>query len=256
MAKTLFMELSIVIISNNDAVRLESTLKSIAGLDTDVLVYDTGSTDGSQSIAVSLGAKLHVGILEGFGKMRYKASQLALYDWILMLHTGETIDDQLKSSIQLIDFGNVKQVYRIRFKNYFGKKWLRYGEWGKYSFIRLANRRGVAIPHENVDETIFSQTGIQITAIKGFIIHRIMKGSNFFARKILDEALLSAARYHRKGIRSGSFRLLFSSSWSFIRNYFFKLGFLDGWEGYICARMSAWYTFMKYTRLRELNESV
>jgi hypothetical protein len=66
-------------------------------------------------------------------------------------------------------------------------------------------------------------------------------------------ALLNAAKYARAGRKSSWLRLYFSPVFSFIKHYIFQLGFLDGREGLICARMTAHYTFIKYARLRELN---
>ncbi len=249
------MELSIVIICKNDVAGIESTLKSVADLDVDILVYDAGSTDGSKEVALKNGARLHEGEWECYGRIRFKAAQLAKYDWILMLHTGEVIDDELKEALAHLDFTRQKQAYRVRFKNYFGNRWLRHGELGRYSYIRIANRKGVEITGGTVDEKLILHTGIEVKYIKGYIIHHTLKGSNFLAKKVMNDALLSAVNYHRKGKKAGSIKLFFSPTFSFIQNYFFKLGFLDGWEGYVCAKMGAWYTFLKYTRLRELNES-
>jgi glycosyltransferase involved in cell wall biosynthesis len=254
--KPLLMELSIVIISKNDATGLERTLKNVASLNTEILVYDAGSTDGSREIAVENGAILYNGVWECYGHIRYKAALLACHDWILMLHTGEVVDEALKESLRNIDLTNAKQVYRIQFKNYFGNKWLRHGEKGRYSHIRLANRKGVETVGETVDESLFLQAGIEVKNSKGYIIHHAIKDCNAFAKKVMNDALLSAARYQRQGRKASFIKLLFSPIFSFIKNYFFKLGFLDGWEGFFCAGMSGWYNFLKYNRLRELNEAI
>ena len=247
------MELSIVIICKNDAAGIERTLTSADGLGANVLVYDSGSADGSKEIALKHKAQLYEGVEESYGHMRFKAAQLAKYDWILMLHTGEVIDDELKEALAHLDFTKIKMVYRIRFKNYFGAKWLRFGEWGRYSHIRLANRKAVKVKGNIVDEKIFSQTGIEIRSIRGYIIHYPIKSSSEFAKKIMNDAFLAATKYQRKGKKAGVIKLFFSPLFAFVKNYFLKLGFLDGQAGYVCAKMGAWYTFLKYTRLRELN---
>lgn len=248
------MELSIVIICKNDAAGMEDTLRSIAGLDADILVYDAGSTDSSKQIAINNGVRLHEGEWESYNCIRYKAAQQARHDWILMLHTGEVLDDTLKSSLTNFKMPNDRFVYKIRFKNYFGKRWLQHGEWGRYSHIRLANRKGVKTNGHKVCDEIFSQPGIATKRINGFIIHRVQRDIHSFAKKIMNDALLSAARYHREGKKANAGKLVFSPLFAFVKNYVFKLGFLDGWEGYVCAQMSALYTFLKYTRLRELNQ--
>jgi hypothetical protein len=67
-------------------------------------------------------------------------------------------------------------------------------------------------------------------------------------------ALLNAAENFKKGKRSGWFKRTFSHRFSFLQNYYLKLGFLDGREGYWIAKMTAHYTFLKYARLYELNK--
>jgi glycosyltransferase involved in cell wall biosynthesis len=250
------MCLSIVIISKNDASGLERTLQSVKNLPAEILVYDFGSTDESKETAGRNEAAFYEGKCDKYEHMRFQASRLAKYDWILMLHTGEVVDEELQNSLDHLDYGKIKQVYRIQFKNYFGNRWLRYGELGSYSHIRLANRKGVQTDGENVSEEIFGKSGLEVRNINGYILHCAVKNSEDFAKKILHDALLWAAKSHRMHRKAGLIKQYFSPAFSFIKNYFFKLGFLDGWEGYFFAKMGARYTFLKYARLRKLNDTL
>ena len=250
-----FMDISIVIICKNDAAGLERTLRSISDLDAEILVYDYGSTDESKETALKNGARFYAGKCGKYEHMRFQASRQAIHDWILMLHTDEVVDDELRKSLQRFDHASLKQVYRIQFKNYFGNRWMRHGELGRYSHIRFANRKGVKADDENVYEELFYQPGILIKNINGYILHRAVKDTQAFAHKIIHDALLWAARSHRKGKKAGMTKQYLSPAFAFIKNYFFKLGFLDGGEGYFFAKMGARYNFLKYARLRELNDS-
>ena len=71
----------------------------------------------------------------------------------------------------------------------------------------------------------------------------------------MDYAYLCAEKYYRQGKKTTFINLFFSPTFTFIKNYFFNLGFLDGWQGFMCAKMSAWYTFLKYTRLKEMQQA-
>jgi hypothetical protein len=73
-----------------------------------------------------------------------------------------------------------------------------------------------------------------------------------YGNKMVKYALLNAEKYFRQGKRSPWFKRWFSPFFSFVKHYIFQLGFLDGWEGLLSARMSAFYTFLKYARLHEL----
>ena len=249
------MNLSIVIICKNGAPGISETLLSIKGIGNEILVYDSGSCDDSVQIAKDFGASVVTGTWEGYGRNRYKAAQLAANDWILMLDTDEVINKELKESILTIDLQKENFVYNIRYKNFYGKKYIRHGEWGNDSHIRMANRKAVYSDQETVHEKLFLQHGLIIQTLPGFILHYTAHNSVEYAYKMVEYARLSAEKYYRQGRHSSFIKIFFSPLISFLQNYFFKLGFLDGWEGFCCARMSAWYTFLKYAQLRDLKQT-
>jgi hypothetical protein len=69
---------------------------------------------------------------------------------------------------------------------------------------------------------------------------------------MVQYALLNAEKYHLQGKKAGWIKRYLGAPFSFINHYIFRLGFLDGWEGLLSARMTAYYTFLKYARLHEL----
>ena len=248
------MELSIVIIvCKEDPTGTETTLRSIIGVGGEILLYDTSGGSFSATAAVQYGARYHKGSWEGFDQVRYNAALAAQYDWILMLHTGEVLDEKLKRSLQGFDRDDPKKVYKIRFRNLFRDRWLRHGEWGGYSIIRLACRTGFKVFDGKVNEKIFLQSGIVVKRLPGNILHSPISDQAGMEKKMMRDALCAAAKYHRQGRKAGVARLLVSPIAAFVKGYFIKLGLLDGREGYICAKLGAWYTFMKYDRLRQLN---
>lgn len=248
------MNLSIVIICKNGAPDLPETFLSVKGLGDEILFYDSGSSDDSVQIAKDFGARVVTGTWEGYGRTRYKAAQLATNDWILMLDTDEVIDKELKASISNLDLRKENVVYNFRYKNFYGKKYIRNGEWGNDSHIRMANRTAVYSDQEIVHEKLFLQHGLTVQTLPGYILHYTAHNSIEYAQKMVEYARLCAEKYNRQGRHSSFINILFSPMFSFMQNYFFKLGFLDGWEGFCCARMSAWYTFLKYAQLRDLQQ--
>lgn len=249
------MNISVVIICKNGSARIEETLASVQGIGNEILLYDSGSTDGSVQKAKQYGATIAHGSWEGYGRNRYKAAQLAKYDWILMIDTDEVLDKTLRASIRNIDLSNEHVVYNMHYKNYYGAKEIRFGEWGNDSHIRMANRKKVKIDQEIVHEKLFLQPGLHIRTLDGFIKHYTVNNSIDYARKMMEYASLSADKYFKQGKHASMIKIYFSPLFSFLQNYFFKLGFLDGWKGFVCAAMTAWYTFMKYTRLKELEKN-
>jgi hypothetical protein len=142
----------------------------------------------------------------------------------------------------------------MRYKNFYGSKEIRFGEWGKDSHIRMANRKKVRIDQEIVHEKLFLQPWLCIRTLDGFIKHYTVNNSIDYARKMMEYASLSADKYFKQGKPASMLKIYISPLFAFLQNYFFKGGFLDGWKGFVCATMTAWYTFMKYTKLKELEK--
>ena len=247
-------QLSVVIVCKNGANVLGKTIESFSGLTDDVLVYDNGSTDGTQEIVKETGAKLVEGSWEGFGRTKNKANILAKYDWIFSLDSDEAIDEELKKNLLKENLGDELKVYEFRFKNFLGSKWLRFGEWGNDKHTRLFNRRIVKWNDAEVHESLLHPQGVKKATINGYVLHKTASSINEYKNKMERYAALNAEKYFKQGKKAGMFKIYFSSIFSFIINYILRLGFLDGITGYDLAKVNALYTFLKYKRLHELNQ--
>jgi len=244
--------LSVVIICKNSAGVIGKTLQSFAGLTDDVVVYDNGSTDGTQEIVRQTGATLFSGEWEGFGKTKNKANALAKHNWILSLDADEAIDDELKHSLMQLQYGYEKTVYELLFKNFIGNKYLRYGQWRSDWHIRLFNRKDVKWNSAAVHEELIIPEGMQTEKLKGFVLHRTSNSFAEFENKMTGYAMLNAEKYFKQGKKRWAGQQTLSSFFSFLQNYIFRLGFLDGKAGFESARITAKYTYLKYKKLKEL----
>lgn len=244
--------LSVVIVCKNEAEVIGLTLQSLQGLTDDIVIYDNGSTDGTQALVKKYGVHLHEGSWEGFGKTKQKAVALARHDWILFLDADEELDEELKRSVETLQPGNEKTVYEAAFKNFFKDKHLRFGEWGTDYHIRLFNRKYVNWDEAPVHEQLVLPADISVQKLKGYVLHRTLKDLDDYKRKMVHYAELGAEKYYRQGKKGSWFKRRVSPVFTFLNYYLLKLGFLDGKEGFISARMTAWYTAMKYAKLKEL----
>ncbi len=244
--------LSVVIICKNGAKVIGETIKSFSGLTDDILVFDNGSTDGTKEIVKQSNVRLVEGSWEGFGKTRNKANAFARYDWILSLDADEAIDEELKESLLKYDLSDEKMVFKFKFKNFLGNKWLRFGEWGDDKHIRLFNRKKIKWDDADVHESLLLPKDVKVISVAGYVLHKTAANFSEYQSKMENYAALNTEKYFKQQKRPVSLKMFFSAIFSFIKNYFFKLGFLDGATGYHCARINARYTFLKYKRLDEL----
>jgi glycosyltransferase involved in cell wall biosynthesis len=244
--------LSVVIVCKNEAAIIGSTLQSLQYLCDDIVIYDSGSTDGTQELVRRFGVNLYEGSWEGFGKTKGKALALARHNWVLFLDADEAVDEELKKSLQQWEPESEAVVYEMAFKNYFKDKLLKFGEWGRDYHIRLFNRSRVQWDEAPVHEQLTLPPGAVVKRMKGYILHRTLRSLEEYKRKIEHYAQLGAEKYYQQGKKASWIKRKLSPLYSFFSNYIFKLGFLDGKEGYLSAKMTARYTAMKYERLKEL----
>lgn len=245
-------QFSVVIVCKNEESNIGRVLQSLAGVTDDVLVYDNGSTDGTLEILEKYGVRIHKGPWMGYGKTKHEAVDLAKYDWVLSIDADEALDEELQQALQTIAFSDANIVYEIKFKNLLGEKVLRWGEWGTDKHIRLFNRTKVNWDEAVVHEALIMPQGMVVKKLPGSVLHRTVKNTAEYSGKTVKYALLNAEKYFAQGKKSSWPKRYISPRFAFVKHYVFQLGFLDGWEGLLSARMTAFYTFLKYARLKEL----
>ncbi|MEO7530053.1 MAG: hypothetical protein ABIS69_01540 [Sediminibacterium sp.] len=128
-----------------------------------------------------------------------------------------------------------------------------YGEWANDQHIRLYNRNHTRWNEAAVHEGLLFPSDTQVVTIKGYVHHYTSKNIVDFSSKTVNYAMLNAEKYFREGKKASWIQCSIAPAFSFVKNYLFRLGFLDGEAGFTVAKMNAWYTWLKYVRLRELN---
>ena len=245
--------ISVVIICKNEAHIIGKTIAAAKRITDDVVVVDSGSTDGTQTIVTTAGARLLETDWQGYGKNKNKGVAIAKHDWILSIDADEIIDEVLTK--QLLELNPEKEtiVYNIRFRAFLGNDMIRFGEWANDAHIRLYNRKQVSWNEAQVHEVLLFPADVKVLTLKGYIHHYTSKNIEDFAQKTVNYAMLNAAKYHQQGKKASWLKCRAAPAFSFVKNYLFRLGFLDGEPGFTVAKMNAWYTWLKYIRLRELN---
>ncbi len=249
------MDISVVIITRNEAHIIANTLQSLEGCTNDIVVVDSGSTDGTVQICKHFKASVIITDWAGYGINKNKGIAAAKNDWILSLDADEAIDPVLKRSLIQLSSPGDNEVFNIPFKNFYCNKWIRFGEWGSGLKLRLFNRRKVEWNDADVHEDLILPAGTKITILKGNILHYTVQNPEEYTSKMNDYALMNAKKYFKKGKRSNFFKQWLSPVFNFLQNYIFRLGFLDGKEGFIIAKTNARYTFLKYNYLKEMNRN-
>lgn len=248
------MPISAVIICKNEEAHIERCLKSVAWAD-EIVVYDSGSTDSTVNIAQKMGVKVHHGEWLGFGATKHEATKRASYDWILSIDADEEVSEKLKLEIQSkVSSLDTNQIYRMPRLSYYLGQWIKHGGWYPDFQIRLFYRKthqwNQAAIHEKVEPLNGGQARIQ--NLDNCLHHYVFKNIEHQVQTNNRYSTLQAQTLFESGKSFSYFHLFTKPYVKFIECYLFKLGFLDGWAGYVIARNAAYSALLKWLKLQEL----
>jgi glycosyltransferase involved in cell wall biosynthesis len=244
--------ISVVIIAKNEAHILAKTLQGIQSLTDDIIVCDTGSTDATIPVAKKNKASVIELSWRGYGATKNEANDRAAYDWILQLDADEVVDAELLQTLTGLTLNDERTVYYAAFKNYYAGRHLRFGSWGTIKRIRLFNKQTAKWSTDEVHEKLVFDDGVQKQYLKGFIHHYTYHSVDEHVAKIEDYTSLDAQKMYQRGIKPGLIKLYIAPKFTFIKNYIFRLGFLDGYYGFIAAKLSSRHSYLKYKKLKNL----
>ena len=245
--------LSAVIITHNEERNIERCLASLHGIASEIIVVDSGSTDGTEAICRKHGALFEHHDWEGFAMQKNYAETLATGDWVLSLDADEAIDDRLRTSLlHLLSEKPLEgKVYSMNRLTNFCGHWIRHCGWYPDTKVRLW-QRGTTHWEGDVHEQLVYSRPMKTIRLKGDLLHYSYYSLDEFANRQRYYYQLAAQEAYEKGRHCGCLALWLRPLWRFVRDYLLRGGFLDGEAGYTVCRMNAHYTFMKYATLREI----
>lgn len=241
--------LSACIITFNEIDRIDDCLASLAFCD-DIVVIDSGSTDGTAERAAELGARVIQRAFDGYRRQKDFAVQQARHDWVLCLDADERVTPVLREAIENArdtDFHGASGFRFARATEYFGA-FLRHGNAYPDRVLRLFDRRrggwrGDREIHEHV-----SVDG-DVKRLPGDLEHRAYRSLADQLRRLERYARLMAEHDHARGRRARLRHLVVNPFWRFLRGYVLRAGFLDGWRGLFYAWVEANYVRQKFLKL-------
>lgn len=243
--------ISVVVLAKNNDNTIKKTLQSLEGFD-DVVVYDNGSTDESINIAKSfLNVNLIQGEFKGFGWTKNHAATYAKNDWILIIDSDEVVDDILFNSLKNKNLDK-NSVYKLNFKAFYKDIQVKYCGWNNQKIKRLYNKNITKYNDNDVHEDIITK-GLNIDYLDGNVEHYSYHSISQFVQKADHYSTLFAKNNMGKK-KSSPLKAILNAKYSFIKTYFLKKGFLDGYVGLVIAFSHMVTNFYKYIKLYELNK--
>lgn len=244
--------LSVAIITLNAASQLEDCLKSARFAD-DIVVVDSGSTDGTQALAMRYGARLIDQTWLGFGPQKQFAVDAARHDWVLCLDADERVSPELRKAIEQTLQEPADGAYRFARCNRFLGRYLKYGEGYPDWSLRLFDRRRAHWSDDAVHEKVVTDTAIG--TLKGDLLHDSAESLAAYLTKQNRYTSLAADMALQAGKRATFGRIAFSPIVRFIKFYLIRQGFRDGLPGLVHIAIGCSNSFFKYAKMLERQKS-
>lgn len=246
------LPLTVAVIALNAESQIGELLASVDFAD-EVLVVDSGSTDGTVGMAQSRGARVIQQDWLGFGRQKQFAVSAARNDWVLCLDADERVTPRLAQAIRKALAGGRFKAWRMARRNRFLGAWLAHGEGYPDWCLRLFHRAHASWSNDEVHEAVL--TTAEVGRLEGDLLHDSAEDVSSYMAKQNRYTTLHAQALFRQGVRAGYAKLFLNPLARFLKFYVFKLGFLDGGPGFAHVVIGCNNTFHKYLKLIELQKA-
>jgi len=241
--------ISTVIITLNEEYNIERCLNSVKDISDEIIVVDSFSTDKTADIC----KKNHVNFSENkfidYANQKNYANELCKNDYILSIDADEELSKELIKEIKRIKEITLFDGYSFnRLTNYCGK-WVKHSGWYPDKKLRLFNKHKFSW-NNGLHEKLESNTQVNIKHIPKDILHHSYPSISSHVKQMNSFSTLAANEAYEKKKKINFFiHLVLYPFITFIKNYFLKLGFLDGKTGFIVCVHKAYYRYLKYSKL-------
>ena len=246
------VQISVCLIASNEEANMEDCLESVRDIASEIILVHNDCRDDTVKIAERYGARCFEEKWHGHRNQKNIALGKATKPWVLCIDADERLSPALLASIKALlndpdSMGS--DGYAFNRRSFFLGRWIRYGDWYPDRKLRLA-KRGLAIWKGSREHDKLQIEG-RTERLKGDLLHYSYPSMNSFVTKIiyfsdifLQRQLDADAKWKLSGV-------LLRPVWRFIRGYFIRLGFLDGFPGLFISVSTAFATFFRHSRLYE-----
>jgi len=249
------IKLSAVIITFNEERNIKQCLQSLVGVVDEIIVVDSFSTDQTKAICKQYNVTFIEQDFLGYIEQKNFALAKANHDFVVSLDGDESLSKELQDSIKSLKSNwNFDGYYCNRFNNFCGQ-WIKYSDWYPNRKLRVFDRRlgewtGIN-PHDTI---VLHNKNANTGQLKGNILHKTYQSYSEFNQKTEYFSTIAAQAYFDKGKKASLWKIILNPTWAFFKSYILRLGVLDGFNGFVICIQTANITFLKYSKLRELNK--
>ncbi|MEO6348701.1 MAG: glycosyltransferase family 2 protein [Aquaticitalea sp.] len=236
--------ISALAITYNEEKHIERFIKSLA-FAAEIIIVDSNSTDKTVEMATALNVKVLTRNFDNFSAQKNFALEQASYEWILFFDLDEFISDELAQEIQSkINSSSDTIAYKVKRNFYFMGKRIKYSGFQNDAVVRVFSKSSGYFNSNLVHETL--EINGKIETLNNTSDHYGYKTFDLYNDKLTNYSKLQAEMLYIKNVRPNFYHFLIRPFWRFFHQYFVKLGFMDGKEGFILAYLSAFAVIKRY----------
>jgi glycosyltransferase involved in cell wall biosynthesis len=249
------VKVSAVVITLNEEKNISRCLDSLYKVVDEILVVDSFSTDKTEEICNKKRARFMRHPFEGHIEQKNYAMSQATYGHILSIDADEALSEELKKSIfSAKNNWNYDGYSFNRMTNYCGK-WIRHCGWYPDKKIRLWDRRKGSWGGVNPHDKVIMEKNSSVKGLSGDLLHYSYYTIRENISQINNFSDIAAQAAYKMGEKANVvLDIVLNPIFTFLKKYFLKLGLLDGYYGLVISINSAYFRFLKYAKLREMNK--
>ena len=243
-------KISAYILTFNEAEKIEAAVSSVLWAD-EVVVVDSFSVDRTAQIARALGARVVDVPFRGFGDLRNRAIEACQFEWIFSLDADERCTEAVRDEIlALLAASPPHDIYMVPRRSYMMGRWIKGSGWyPNFRQPQLFRKGSIRYTLEPVHEGYEVVGGRSVGRLKNAVWQFPFRNLEEVINKMNRYSTLGVPKLAHKRVSMGS--ALGHGIWSFLKHYIFKLGFIDGWAGFVIALGNFEGTFYRYAKRYE-----
>ena len=246
------VQLSVVIITFNEEANIARCLDAVIDIADEIVVVDSFSTDKTKEICLQRNVRFIEHSFEGHIEQKNWALTQAKFPYVLSLDADEELSEELQQTITNIKNDWQYDAYSFnRLTNYCGT-WIKHGGWYPDKKVRLWDTKKGCWGGDNPHDKVVMDKGTKIKHTPLDILHYSFYTIEQHLKQIAYFTDISSQAAFDKGETSSNFKIFYKSGFKFFRDYILKLGFLDGYHGYIVCKNSAYAKYLKYKKIKNL----
>jgi len=245
------MEISVTIITFNEEEKIEGAIKSVLEIADEIVIVDSFSEDNTVKIAKKYPVQIYQKRWRDYAEQRNFALEKASCPWILNIDADERVSPELKKEIlNLKDKEPDCDGFSIPRLTYYLNRWIYHSGWYPDRKVRLFKKQMARWEGKFIHEKLVF-TG-KVKKLKNPIYHFSYKNIEEHLSRINKYSSLGARKLYENGKKARWYHFIFYPLCRFLKSYIFKLGFLDGFAGFVISVLNGYYIFTRYAKLKEI----